>query len=77
VNDQLRSRQLVICHSNDATLGVASDAVRDQVIRHDPFKGVFNRAYINRNVRFNVQDTFLESDISDDRLTRAFTYMSI
>jgi hypothetical protein len=46
-------------------------------MRHDPFTGVFNGAYINGNVRFNVQDAFLESDISDDGLTRAFTYMSI
>lgn len=60
-----------------AVLGVASDAVRDQVMRHDPFTGVFNGAYINSSVRFNVQDAFLESDISDDGLTRAFTHMSI
>ncbi|KAM3080998.1 hypothetical protein ACMFMG_004957 [Clarireedia jacksonii] len=56
---------------------VASDAVRDQVIRHDLFTGVFNGAYINKIVRFNVQDTFLESEISDNGLTRAFTHMSI
>ena len=60
-----------------ALLGVASDAVRDQVMRHDPSTGVFNGAYINPNVRFNVQDAFLESDVSDDGLTRAFTHMSI
>lgn len=60
-----------------AALGVASDAVRDQVMRHDPGTGVFNGAYINNAVRFNVQDAFLESDISDDGLTRAFTHMSI
>jgi hypothetical protein len=60
-----------------ATKGNASDAVRDQVMRHDPFTGVFNGAYINHTVRFNVQDAFLESDISDDGLTRAFTHMSI
>jgi hypothetical protein len=51
--------------------------MRDQVMKHDPFPGVFNGAYINHTVRFNVQDTFLESDISDDGLTRAFTHMSI
>ena len=51
--------------------------MHDQVLRHDPFTGVFNGAYINGNVRFNVQDAFLESNISDDGLTRAFTYMSI
>lgn len=46
-------------------------------MRHDPFTGVFNGAYINNIVRFNVQDAFLESEISDDGLTRAFTHMSI
>ncbi|KAA8574662.1 hypothetical protein EYC84_003912 [Monilinia fructicola] len=61
----------------NAVDGAASDAVRDQVMRHDPFTGVFNGAYINNIVRFNVQDAFLESEISDDGLTRAFTYMSI
>src|SRR5258706_7686605 len=60
-----------------AVLGAAPDAVRDQVMRHDPFTGVFNGAYLNHSVRFNVQDAFLESDISDDGLTRAFTHMSI
>jgi hypothetical protein len=28
-------------------------------------------------VRFNTQDTFLEEDISDNGLTRAFIYISI
>ncbi|TGO45212.1 hypothetical protein BCON_0412g00040 [Botryotinia convoluta] len=55
----------------------SSNAVRDQVMRHGPFTGVFNGAYINNIVRFNVQDAFLESEISDDGLTRAFTHMSI
>ena len=50
--------------------GAAPDAVRDQVMRQDPFTGVFNGAYLNNCVRFNVQDAFLESDISDDGLTR-------
>jgi hypothetical protein len=52
-----------------AILGVAPDAVHDQVMRHDPFTRAFNRAYINHTVRFNVQDAFLESDIADDGLT--------
>jgi hypothetical protein len=56
---------------------VASNAVRDQVMRHDPLTGVFNGAYINGSVRFNVQDAFLESEISDDGLTRVFTHMSL
>jgi hypothetical protein len=57
--------------------GRASGAVRDQVIRHDPFPGVFNGVYIINIVRFNMQDAFLESDISDNGLTLAFTHMSI
>jgi hypothetical protein len=60
-----------------AVLGKASDAVRDQVIRHNPFTRVFNEAYNNQAVRFNVQDAYLESDISNDGLTRAFIHMSI
>jgi hypothetical protein len=58
-------------------LGVAPDAVRDQVMKHDSFTGVFNGTYINHTVRFNVQNTFLESNISNDGLTRAFTHISI
>jgi hypothetical protein len=46
-------------------------------MRYDPFIGVFNGAYLNHWVRFNVQDAFLEEDLSDDGLTRIFTHMSI
>jgi hypothetical protein len=46
-------------------------------MRHDPFTRVFNRAYINHIVRFNIQDTFLENNISNNRLTWAFIYISI
>lgn len=41
------------------------------------YTGVFNGAYNNESVRFNVQDTFLNSEISEDGLTRAFTDMSM
>ena len=51
--------------------------MRDQVIKHNPFTRVFNKAYINSSVRFNMQDAFLESNISDDGLTQAFTHISI
>ncbi|KAH6725063.1 hypothetical protein BKA61DRAFT_688492 [Leptodontidium sp. MPI-SDFR-AT-0119] len=38
----------------------------------------FRQGYVNAiDVRFNVQDAYLESDITDDGLTRAFTHMSI
>jgi len=46
-------------------------------MRHNPFAGVFNKAYNNQSVRFNVQDAYLESDITDDGLTRVFIYISI
>ena len=39
--------------------------------------GVFSGAYINHRVKFNTQDAFLERDVSDDGLTRAFAHMSI
>jgi len=46
-------------------------------MRHEPGTGVYGAAYRDHLVRFNVQGAFLEEDISDDRLTRAFTHMSI
>jgi hypothetical protein len=46
-------------------------------MRHDPMTGVFSGAYINHRVKFNTQDAFLERDVSDDGLTRAFAHMSI
>ena len=60
-----------------AVLGKALDTIRDQVMRHNPFIRVFNKTYNNQVVRFNVQDAYLKSDITDNRLTRAFTYISI
>lgn len=35
---------------------------------HEVVAGVFNGAYNNENVRFNVQDGHLNSEISDDGL---------
>ena len=61
----------------NAILGVAPDAVVDQVMRHDPMTGCLANAYLNRRVGFNTQDAYLERDPSADGLTRAFTHMSI
>jgi hypothetical protein len=58
-------------------LGIVSEAIRDQVIRHDLYTGVFNGAYNNESVRFNIQDAYLNGEISEDSLTRAFTHISI
>jgi hypothetical protein len=38
---------------------------------------VFSGAYINHRVKFNTQDVFLERDVLDNRLTRAFAHISI
>ena len=46
-------------------------------MRHDPMAGVSSGAYINHRVNFNTQDVFLEGDVLDDGLTRAFAHMSI
>lgn len=61
----------------NALIGVAPDAVVDQVMRHDPMTGCLANAYLNRRVGFNTQDAYLERDPSADGLTRAFTHMSI
>ncbi|KAL5625695.1 hypothetical protein FOBRF1_000038 [Fusarium oxysporum] len=61
----------------NAIIGIAPDAVVDQVMRHDPMTGCLANAYLNHRVGFNVQDAYLERDPSADGLTRAFTHMSI
>jgi hypothetical protein len=71
------SRCRYACRLTDNWVGVADDAIRDQVMRHDPMTGVFSGAYMNHRVKFNTQDAFLERDVSDDGLTRAFAHMSI
>jgi hypothetical protein len=45
-------------------------------MRHSPNSGIFNAAYLNGQVRFDVQAAFLKRPY-DDGLTRAFTHMSI
>jgi hypothetical protein len=45
-------------------------------MRQDLNSGVFNAAYLNQKVRFDVQAAFLER-LSLDGLTKAFTHMSL
>jgi hypothetical protein len=45
-------------------------------MRHNPRTGVFNKLYLNKKVRFDVQAAFLDQP-STDRLTKAFTYISL
>jgi hypothetical protein len=56
--------------------GTATDAVRDQVMRHNPNSALFNRSYINKRVRFDVQSAVLERP-SVDGVLRMLTYMSL
>lgn len=51
--------------------------MRDQIACHTPEAGVFNSLYLNERVNFNSQDAYLESDVSEDGLTRAFAHMSL
>ncbi|RFU28318.1 hypothetical protein B7463_g8023, partial [Scytalidium lignicola] len=52
-------------------------AVHDQVTHQQPLMGTFDGVYINEHVRLNVQDAYLNGEITEDRLTQAFTHMSV
>jgi hypothetical protein len=51
--------------------------VRDQISRHTVGAGVFNSSYLNERVDLNSQDAYLESEVSEEGLTRAFGHMSL
>jgi hypothetical protein len=57
-------------------LATATEAVRDQVMRHNAKSAVFNGAYINERVRFDVQSAVLERP-SADGVLRMLTHMSL
>ncbi|KAG4430542.1 hypothetical protein IFR05_013980 [Cadophora sp. M221] len=57
-------------------LGTATDAVRDQVMRHNSNSAVYNGAYINERMRFDVQSAVLERP-SADGVLRMLTHMSL
>ncbi|KAI0436703.1 FluG domain-containing protein [Xylaria telfairii] len=48
--------------------GNASDAVRDQMMRHNPKWATFNSAYINEKVGFHLQNAFLDEPTEDSLL---------
>ncbi|KAK4116055.1 FluG domain-containing protein [Canariomyces notabilis] len=52
----------------NAANGNASDAVRDQMMRHDPRWATFNSAYINEKVSFHLQNAFLAEPTEDSLL---------
>ncbi|KAI6777633.1 uncharacterized protein J7T54_002767 [Emericellopsis cladophorae] len=60
----------------NAANGKAPNAVRDQVMRHDPKWATFNSAYINEKVEFHLQNAFLDEPM-EDGLIKFFTHISI
>ncbi|KAH6704125.1 hypothetical protein BKA61DRAFT_739939 [Leptodontidium sp. MPI-SDFR-AT-0119] len=58
------------------TANVVDHAVRDQVMRHNPNSAVYNGAYINERVPFDVLSAVLERP-SADGILRMLTHMSL
>ncbi|KAK1482093.1 FluG domain-containing protein, partial [Colletotrichum abscissum] len=58
------------------TTGNASDAVRDQMMRHDPKFATFQGAYLNENVQFDLQNTFLEEE-TEEQMYKVFAHVSL
>ncbi|RYP47628.1 hypothetical protein DL768_006344 [Monosporascus sp. mg162] len=56
--------------------GNVSDAVRDQIIRHNPKFATFHGVYLNEMVQFDMQNTFLGKQ-AEDQLYKLFTYVSL
>jgi hypothetical protein len=57
-------------------IGAATTAVRDQIMRQNPNSAVFNSAYLNEKVRFDIQSAVMNRP-STDGLTLAFTHMGL
>ncbi|KAK1657061.1 FluG domain-containing protein [Colletotrichum godetiae] len=60
----------------NAANGNASDAVRDQMMRHDPKFATFHGAYLNENVEFDLQNTFLEEE-TEEQMYKVFAHVSL
>jgi hypothetical protein len=56
-------------------LGTATDTVRNQVIRYNLNTAVYNRAYINKQVLFDILSAVLERPSADSILC-ILTYIS-
>lgn len=56
--------------------GNAPDAVRDQMMRHDPKFLTFHDAYLNQMVEFNLQNTFLKEQ-TESELYKLFAHVSL
>ncbi|KAI0876768.1 hypothetical protein GGS24DRAFT_513091 [Hypoxylon argillaceum] len=61
--------------ANEAN-GKASDAVRDQMMRHDPKWATFNNAYINAKVKFHFQNAVIHGT-HENALIEMLTHISV
>ncbi|RFU72177.1 domain containing [Trichoderma arundinaceum] len=62
--------------AGNAANGDASDAVRDQMMRHDPKFLTFSSAYLNEIANFDLQNAFLEEE-KQDQLFRLFAHVTL
>lgn len=62
--------------TSSGVLGKASDAVRDQIMRHDPRWTTFYGAYLNQAVEFDIENTMLGLE-TQDRLIKMLTHISL
>lgn len=60
----------------NAANGNAPDAVRDQMLRHDPRFATFYDAYINEIAQLHLQNAFLEEEM-EDLLFKMFAHVSL
>jgi hypothetical protein len=56
--------------------GNAPDAVRDQMMRHNPEFYTFQDAYLNQIANFDLQNAFLEEE-TENQLFRVFAHVSL
>ncbi|KAI1305758.1 hypothetical protein F5Y03DRAFT_384421 [Xylaria venustula] len=61
--------------ANEAN-GKAPDAVRDQMMRHDPKWATFNSAYINAKVKYHLQNAVIHEP-QEDALIEMLTHISV
>ena len=66
----------LISNMGTVVSGNASDAVRDQMMRHDPRWATFNGAYINEKVEFHLERV-VAGEPTDDCLIDLFAHMSL
>ncbi|KAK4118382.1 hypothetical protein N657DRAFT_675587 [Parathielavia appendiculata] len=62
--------------ANEANGVERADAVRDQMLRHDPKWATFNSVYINAKVKFHLQNAVLHEP-HEDALIEMLTHISV